>query len=266
MNTYQGRPVRGAITATYIPPYIRTIYGAPTGQASLSEAAALLGFDHFNWLQLVNTPHPPTDIHGVQLSNVFYDPPPGGYPTPPIWADNFVYYWNEAIPSPVPANYRSGTYVGDNSTIDTLSFEDLPSLQYRPGEYTQFTTHLVGVKSGNKYSVLSTFSWKSNYYKGDGSGAVFSALVDSMIDYPDSSGGVFDVQENIPLESLPETYREFLVGLGADNIRLSESVPEPAVASLFLVGGFSLVYFRRRTMVRRHALAAKITPETDCLT
>lgn len=271
-NSRFGTPIRGAISGSYVPPY--NIVGncdyawwdptyVPVGtQASLHDAARLLGYDHFNWLQVVvHTPYP-MPLPGGKISHVPYiDPPLGGNKYQ--WWDDQVYLYDERMPTLTERllyNYLPGYHIDDytDEIPNTLQFEDQPSRAFQPGEFNHYVTHLVGVKSAIKWDIIDTFDWFTDYNRRTGAGHVWDATRPE--DHPEATGGVYGLRENIALEDLPDSYKRFLVGLGADNIPLSGAVPEPSALSLLLVGWLSLVVSRRRARSLTQAKSFKLGP------
>jgi len=251
-NTLLTEPLAGAITGTYIPPYgvldRMCGYDRYYDQATLKQAAYLLGYKHFNWLQVVIR-NPPgltfKTASGDPLPNApFVDPLPGGFDY--LWADDLLYYWDESekpwyslLPYS-PENQLS--YNTRDSFPSALVFWDQPvRVAYPPGDFSRFATHLVGVKSDINWSLLATQFWSSDYTYSHGGGV----LRGTPEDYPEATGGVFDLQD-VSINNLPDSYKRFLVSLGADNISVDSPVPEPSALSLLLVGWLSLMVSLRR--------------------
>lgn len=86
------------------------------------------------------------------------------------------------------------------------------------------------------------------------------SLAPFLHNYPDATGGIFDVQEDVSLDDLPDSYKRFLVSLGADNIPLDAPVPEPSALSLLLIGCLSLLGSRRRARALTEAKSFKLAP------
>lgn len=196
---------------------------------SLSEAASIAGFDHFNWISVVKWaplggPFPMLD--GIGNTS-------GGFDTAP-------YYWEE-----VPGSGNDPRYVVGNArnTPDknTLVFEDTPGLGFpfydgaRPFE---FITSLVGVRSQINWEIIpgTTWAWKSN--NNGLSGGVFDPVHLGTIDpLPWSEGSTFDLTQ-IGVSEIPAEVLSLLAANGAQNI---PAVPEPSISSLLLLGLVSLV-------------------------
>jgi hypothetical protein len=169
---------------------------------SLDGAAQVLGYDHFNWLQIVTLADyltdgsiPLSDLSGLrdQFGNLpsvpFIDPPAGGYsyqvdraqrtdPTAnfPV-ADNLPWYLDEKynVDNVQPTNpfitsdYDRKTQLGfvtisNSSGIGTkLLFTDSPSA---PAGQVEFLTALVGVREDGSGDILdfptTVFRWAAN--------------------------------------------------------------------------------------------------------
>jgi hypothetical protein len=132
----------------------------PDGGLSLSEAAELLGYTGFDWLQII-TKWPNPDLYsasGVLLTPVpsynlpFFDPPPGGYnynpcggAAPGAAGTAFPLYYN-------PVGSTDCWSVAENETTNTLNFGDEPmDPELTPAEIAaddipEFTTELVGYR------------------------------------------------------------------------------------------------------------------------
>lgn len=271
-NTWQGMDVRGAMTASYVPPYDLIVWttdlggnivSAPknTGPASIAAAASLLGYSHFNWLQIImHSDYLPKLPDGSAPKVPFEDPPSGGYSY--IWGDHLPFYFNEADPDPakpLPTNWdptknppiRLSEHLFDivknysddwGPTADWLAFEDHPFGPYGAGQYTEFVTVLVGVKWPEcgtcmpKWEHIDLWTWKTNYNPDKGTGEVYmSTAVDLTLESPNATGGIFDVVTHVPIENFSGDFKEYLVALGGVNIPVAQ-VPEPSSFYLTLMG------------------------------
>lgn len=154
----------------------------------LQTLASRLGYDHFNWVNYVETdPHGISDRQDQLLTTPYNDPPQGGYHYDP--ADEFPFYWD--VVSCELCNQR---HHFENEHIlkqFSLVFEDAPAdYRLQPGEAVEFITSLVGVKAINpgqqqaEWEVLHTFRWKltnpNPYYSQ-------VSLVDTSVDLSELS-------------------------------------------------------------------------------
>lgn len=250
-------PVQGSMSAHYIPDYgyrydcyTNSSYSADSHyysgyyHLSLLEAANHLGYTGFNWIQVITHDDLPPSLPSGGTAKVPYlDPPYGGYSY--LWADNQPFYYNEISPYPEPPNYDPFFDVSRYHVFSkTIDFFDRPMDNYMGSEYTHFVTLLVGVRSPINWDILRMFTWNSNFNPKLGTGGVYKYSPSNLllVDFPDATGGAFGAQE-IGIEELPESLKNFLVSLGARNIPIS--IPEPAILSLILVGLIALSLFRR---------------------
>jgi len=174
---------------------------------TLAAAASLGGFDHFNWYQIAEI-YPglfcTTDGSGnirLPVVSPFRDPPNGGCNGQ--LADNLPFYWDEGLLSGFDLRANISNVFGDVDCSRTppnpdnafiLCFQDLPEDKFigiTPfGDYMQFYTSLVGVRSDGTWKPLDTFTWKSDYSRGHG-----GILARNLTPVPGATGSVFDVQE-----------------------------------------------------------------------
>jgi len=196
------------------------------GALSLVQAEAILGINHFNWIQhyvmpsyeheylyygtllqreLVSPIIDPDDVSGNQSNLTLYSVIAGRDATfHELSTDSWPYYWDE------PSELQDkGQLPSGSSNPSALFFEDTPMQPddfLKPSDSWSFTTELAGVTAGPTYSEIPLaltpfFSWYSNAvydhikfpypYSG---GGVFMKSTDSTILPPLLSGGVFDVQ------------------------------------------------------------------------
>ncbi len=199
---------------------------------TLEEVKNNFGYDHFNWLQLV-TAHPdgfalnvPEDsIIPTILIPPFLDPPLGGGSVVGGPADLWPFYWDEAT------NLND---LNPNTTATTLFFKDTPSWETNSFEDPlKFSTSLVGVFPNKTYHVLNTFNWKSSY---NGTvGGVYKLKNTGDPDFGTGTGGIFDIENNVPIESFSAEALELLASTGARDLPIGP-VPEPATFILFGIG------------------------------
>ena len=235
--------VNGAVSVT---PSGATIFAAFTPKFGLtvSEAANLCGYDHFNWYQVIdNDPYPlaARNNPSVPLTPPYIDPPLGGYASyPPGHSDdNLPFYWDETGPTGTLYHYK------DNLTSTTVSFQDTPSEpQLKSGsplicsvvsllcpEYLGFNTSLVGILADNSWDVLYSFSWKSNFNGTVGGVSVRSNT--DPIDPNSGTGGIFDVVLDLNPEDIPESVLDLMEADGSRNASLTANgtpVPGPLPA------------------------------------
>ena len=157
----------------------------PDATRTIAEVASLMGYDHFNWVSIID--HDPIvnfDIHGKLLSPPWFDPPRGGYeectfiifntciaPIFQVYADDLDYYWDEPTSfSGFPDYLLNHGY--QNVRNSWISFDDLPYNRYLPdGEHVDFKTMLVGVRDGigvptnpppPRWDPVEMLEWSSN--------------------------------------------------------------------------------------------------------
>jgi hypothetical protein len=204
----------------------------PIPPVTLATAAGALGVDHFNWEQQIIAK--PSYLQfslspgGLALPTPILDPVQN-YPSNTIFVTNTILnltvsiqinrtffgdilpsYWNEPITS-LP-NTTDGQQV---VTANTLLFEDLPAIPvnwFKPGDYLEFETSLVGVVA--KGNIIKTWTgdgtnifWKTN--------SVTTSLVAQTATMPGDSapilsGGIFDVST----DAAPEPASVILLGVG----------------------------------------------------
>lgn len=130
----------------------------------LTELAAMMGYDHFNWVNYVEKdPHGISDREGKLLVTPYNDPPLGGYQYD--FADQLPFYWDleQCVGCSQRHNYQHPLVTKQYELI----FEDIPAdPRLQPTEAVEFVTHLVGVKSYDtqtnqaEWDILNTFKWQ----------------------------------------------------------------------------------------------------------
>jgi hypothetical protein len=130
----------------------RGVRGQFTANTTLAEAAEICGEDHFNWFQAVGSDNHPPD----GLVPPYMDPPHGGYSDQ--WADNLDWYWDEQIPAEDPGNFEPGFSLTEQTTEDTLFFEDFPAGE--AGTELTFAIWLVSLNpDGSLHEFHDGFTW-----------------------------------------------------------------------------------------------------------
>ncbi len=130
----------------------------------LTTLAAMMGYDHFNWVSYVEKdPYGITNKQGELLSTPYNDPPLGGYQYD--FADRLPFYWD--LEQCVRCSHRYNYQHPLVTKQYELVFEDIPAdPRLQPGEAVEFVTHLVGVKSYDtqtnraEWDILNTFKWQ----------------------------------------------------------------------------------------------------------
>jgi hypothetical protein len=230
LGTYNG--MRSINTAA-AGPDIRSSFTPLAGALTLNEAAALLGYNHFNWYQQVTVD--PFNFGGPPP---YTDFPAGGYAAMPALgipanpADNLPYYLDEPGNVPGlndynPADGRGGitdpfVLPGGMGDGFTLTFHDMPSEpRLMAGQFLSFVTSLVGVQdmlgvgtfATAHFSNQNTFRWDSNY-----NGAAGHVTLRGGGDPPGGAGGVFNLQTDINPTSLPAPVLAHMIADGAQGL------------------------------------------------
>ena len=149
----------------------------------------------------------------------FLDPDEAGPCHSFPWVDGLDYYYNERDAN----GNRNLSNLLAFTTSHTLTFKDTPA-DWRLGVITivRFTTSLVGVRHGNTYSTLTSFSWLTRYNGLAGGIQILANTSDP--DEGTGSGGVTIEESGIPTAQLPLPLRQFLAQNGADNIPLPDPI------------------------------------------
>lgn len=261
--------IRGAVQADYFDKTSVWAQFTPKFNLTLSQAANLCGYSHFNWHQFVKDPTASLSARNDRStplpSTGYIDPPIGGYAhyTPGYADDNKPFYLDENN------NVGTGYHRLDNIALGgkTFLFGDQPSSTLlKPGEFLSFYTQLVGVLPDDSFDPLFSFSWKSNFNKKTGSGGVLDLTINpqriSLIDpSADGEGGVFDLRQDLSLSDLPESVLKLMKANGARNIYLEESdsanlgldvesaaVPEPTTLLGLGIAAATGAFFKKRRM------------------
>jgi hypothetical protein len=202
---------------------------------SLADAAALGGYDHFDWVQVAL-------VYPGAIAP-FLDPPLGGKLLQP--ADFLPYYWDEQSSPLLDPQYQ----LSANSTENSLQFFDEPSNFFvRPGvNYMEFITTLAAVSAnGLSWKPLGSHVWKSDFNPAP----IF--LERNITPVAGGVGGTFggeDLGEGVaPSSEVAALWR----ANGGD-----VSIPEPQTWTLMIGGLFFVGVAIRRNWARagRHGPA-----------
>lgn len=152
------------------------------------------------------------------LKAPFIDPPDGGYPGD--FADNLPYYWDEGTDARLSPDKVLGHWTEDYK----LTFLDAPKhpLMF-PWQRMKFMTCLVGVRKDKSYKILHSYLWSSNWSGNGGGISTRNPVVPS--DTAGTTGGIIDVQENVPMEQVPSETIRLLVNNGAIDVPFVEVTP-----------------------------------------
>lgn len=219
-----GEPiVNGAVSVQITGPTVKALF-KPNFNLSISEAALISGYDHFNWHQVITAdPYPPGG-----LSVPYVDPPTGGGSAFGGYADSLPFYWDEQGAA------SSGYHLSNHTTTNTLSYSDTPAEpQLTIGQTINFTTSLAGVLPDGTFDVLYVFNWATDY--NGTSGGVSSRRNTNDGDVGSGAGGIRDLRLDLNPEDVPLAVRQVLIADGARNVPLT-IVPEPSAIVLLLVG------------------------------
>jgi hypothetical protein len=210
----------------------------PVGR-TLTQAAELGGYDHFNWYQIA-TEYPGSSL--LLHPAPFVDPPYGRW-----WgglgaqfADTLPFYWDETDCFGCEAEFNLHDPSNTAPDDKTLRFSDLPANNFISvfGGKMSFTTYLAGIRSDGTWDALGAYNWSSNYHCDPDEVPAASdcgglAAARNLTPFPiGGTGGILDASEVFDLADLPLNVRELMVLDGAANVSATP-VPEPA--SLFLV-------------------------------
>lgn len=247
--------VRGAVTVNPVGTSMTAEF-VPNFGLSLSQAAQIGGFDHFNWLQ-VSTDYPNILLSSANggcggfrlpVTTPFIDPISGGMGGIP--ADDLPYYWDEK-----PAGCANPGYALSDNEHDgvdghtvipngDLHFEDTPENKSASADNPmKFITSLVGVRDDGSWQPLFTWNWESDYTGEDG-----VVGVSQNIDNGDGgTGGILDVQVLDDPLNVPDNVETLWVENG---LRVETTdAPEPLTTSMFAAGLVGLMLRRRRKLV-----------------
>lgn len=254
--------------AVDIPPPGRTDIFAtftPNFGLTLTEAADIGGYDHFNWYQIaIEYPGPALLVPSAPFVDPLRGITVGGQRS-----DNLPFYWDEEICAGCDPELQLSSNISANDRV--LSFSDAPGNTFIPlfGPEMLFTTSLVGVREDNTFDELFTFLWSSSYNPlcendipyvdilnaetCDGGLVVQPQLARNTQPWPEDAGtgGILDVRPIEDLRELPLDVRMLMVQDGGQNIPLDAAeVAEPSALSLFVVGllgmGLLISWYQRR--------------------
>jgi len=164
VNTNPGGSGGGGISGGFT----STVGGPPP---TLAAAAAACGEASFNWYQIVTATNGAyVDRQGNALTPPFVDPPLNGLAAniDPTWADSMPWYYDQYAPAPGTPDYDASYQISNNTTADTLHFEDFPNGPAGPPARTvSFRTWLVSLNSDSSFHAFEGgFSW--DWTKGTG--------------------------------------------------------------------------------------------------
>lgn len=225
------------------------------GAMSLRDAAILLGYNHFNYAQVVQVHGVDdqewlmSDANGNKLKR-FFDHPPGGY----FWGLGSSREYVPADAYPFYYDYTANESPLNWQTDYSFVFQDTPGwelLDRSQDKYFSFTTMLVGVKewpqgSTPQWHVLDSFSWKSDYTRA-GAGGVFKSV--DILDPMAYSGGIFDVSHT-GTGKLSNSIIDLIHAHGGSVIsdQQAQVVPEPSSLLIWVISMLSLAGLRAKAM------------------
>ena len=228
----------------------------PNYGLTLDEAAAIGGFDYFNWYQVISEDTPLdrciSDIttcnnidfnaSGDILSLPYEDPPLGGYFQQPD--DKLLGYWN--------ASESTTPEIGALPAIMTptsLSFYDSPCINGQVGDHYLFDTYLAGVDKNGMASIFignnTSFRWKYTQLSPSECGGI-SNLKTNLSDIIGPNEGTFEQIGFLTSNNISANELSYITRQGINIVSLdSVSVPEPSMLFL-LSGGFAAIMFMGR--------------------
>lgn len=199
---------------------------------SIDQTANILGYDHFNWLQVMYVNDGSFPSSSCLHYNYLYciDPVNGYLWNSGLAADNKVFYWDE-----LPGN---NTYIDHITSEDILNFYDTPSINLND---LTFYTFLVGIFPNRTFDPLYQFKWEAK----------------SSDEYPPTTTiSLISSGRFTPTTEDPELISAIgcLKGAGAINIpdnivgKTCFYVDEPPI-KLLLLSGLGLFAFNRRRAI-----------------
>lgn len=220
---------------------------------NLFDLAKFGQFDHFNWLNIVDSKNllASLEVFGPGVGD--FDPLPGGN-SPSIKNDSFKWYFDE---TPDNSRFIWSKYYRDNNT--KAIWGDSPNLS-APGASIIFSTYLAGVRAGNDGTVFANvdgsafknlaFKWR--YTQGISGGTV------NLFADPDSleeSGGTIDFLGFLQPEDWTEERISQLQDLGTNiaglkggsiTSQIPVTIPEKSSSlTLLIFAGASLISFKK---------------------
>jgi Carboxypeptidase regulatory-like domain len=218
----------------------------PNLNLTIDQGACLLGFDHFNWLQIVTydpqylifSPvqgyiDPPQLLYnhlnndgtinekGVAIPNELCSArDSNGDCTSSEPADGPPFYWNEQPNGPQDPFYYKTQISADGTT---LHFQDQPTDPFlQSGEKRTFITWLVGVRGDSSYDILTDgFYWESTYRGATSLGKNIGGVTAALALETGGTGGLSAVATNIQAGNLSERIRsQIMLSGGAFPVRI----------------------------------------------
>ncbi|HYJ15245.1 MAG TPA: hypothetical protein VE170_07125 [Candidatus Limnocylindria bacterium] len=227
-------------------------YFAPKYGFTVKEAADFLGYDHFNWLNIV-TEHPFIGDFPYNTTLPLVDPPEffsdgTRYPVGPgVFADSKPFYFNERELGPTYSASAWQSWITPNGG-DAFVFNDQPKdfrLDRSIGQRISFATMLVGVRKDGKFDyLLPPFYWHTDFTGKVGGTEI--QLFSTPVDYGELTGpgGVSEIAFYQGLSDMPPDLVQILTELGGE----FAFVPEPSSAGFMFVFLFPLLRRTRRTV------------------
>ncbi len=248
----------------------------PNGGLTLAAAAHLLGYDHFNWVQIVEHLSPRDlaldafrDMNGATPGLPFNDPIPGGYryqgasPGHPA-ADSLPFYWDEAFstswhrtpdalaPGATQVTLFTNDFDHSNTVQESqltipphgLGFIDYPGTP--SGDRIDFLTMLVGVRSDYSWDALNLPGTVIRWQSIHGTGAFLQNAI---------PGGSSDITINDFVDPDGLTQSELtMIASGGGGVL----VPEPPTILLTIPGAILMLHFAIRRRVQNDRTAPRI--------
>jgi hypothetical protein len=222
----------------------------------LFDLAKFGGFNHFNWLNIVEDKNPLAMLEPFGPSVGSFDPARGGN-TPIQPFDEYKWYFDES-PANSPNLWSSSKYYKNNNT--QAWWTDNPKLAI-PGASITFTTYLAGVRGGDYGTIFANvdgnsfenlaFKWK--YTQGFSNGSVSLNSLFANTDPSLGGGGIVEFlgflqPEDWTQDRITRLQEQGVLIAGLNSPGTSPNavaVPGPSFLTGLIIAGVGLLYKKK---------------------